>query len=447
MLNEGEALDRCAELMACARRLGADEADAVYVGSHSESVQVRLGSLEGVDRSESEHFGLRVFIGRRQATIGSSAIDTGSLEELASRAIAMAQVAPEDENAELAPADMLMRGPAPDLDLVSDLPGPAELRHAAEEAEDAARAVAGITNSEGASAGTGGNTIALATSHGFANSYRQSQHSVSASVVAGEGSGMERGSDWRVARHRADLIEAAKIGAKAAERAVARLHPGSMRSGAMPIVFDPQAGRSLLGHLVSAIAGPAIARGASFLQEREGQQVFDSAITIIDDPLRQRGLGSRPFDGEGLPTGPVALIDNGVLTGWMLDAASARKLGRRPTGHAVRAGGTAPSVSSSNVELLPGTQSVAELIADIGEGVLVTEMIGHGINFVTGDYSRGASGFLISNGEIAGPVAGITIAGNLADMFRTMRAANDLEIIYATNVPTLRVDGMTVAGT
>ncbi len=446
MLSGEQAQDRCADLIACARRLGADAADTVYVASHSESVQVRLGALEEVDRSESEHFGLRVFIGMRQATIGSSALDTGSLEELAGRAIAMARVAPEDENAALAPEDLLMRHAPPLLDLVSDLPGPAAMREAAMAAEDAARANEGITNSEGASAGTGHSVIALATSHGFAATYAQSQHSLSAAVVAGEGSGMERGSEWRVARHRGDLPDAAWIGAQAARRAVERLGPGTVRSGAMPVVFDPLAGRSLLGHFVAAISGPSIARGASFLLDREGQQVFDSGVTVVDDPLVVRGLGSRPFDGEGLETRAATLIDKGVLTGWMLDSASARKLGRQPTGHAVRLGGAAPSVSSSNLTLLPDEQSVAELIADIDEGVLLTELIGPGVNIVSGDYSRGASGFLIRGGEIAGPVSGITIAGNLSDMFANMRAASDLEMIYSTNVPTLRVDGMTVAG-
>lgn len=446
MLSGDNALDRCGELIACARRLGADGADAVYVGSHSESVQVRLGGLEDVDRSESEHFGLRVFIGMRQATIGSSAVDAGRLEELASRAIAMARAAPEDENAALAPRSLLMRQAPPDLDLVSDLPGPDTLREAALASEDAARAVAGVTNSEGAAAGTGHSVIALATSDGFGANYAQSQHSLSAAVVAGEGSGMERGAEWRVARHRGDLPDAAWIGAKAARRAVERLGPASVRSGAMPVVFDPLAGRSLLGHFVAAISGPSIARGGSFLLEREGERVFDSSVTIVDDPLVMRGLGSRPFDGEGLETRATTLIGKGVLTGWMLDSASARKLGRQPTGHAVRLGGAPPSVSSSNLTLLAGERSVAELIADIAEGVLLTELIGPGVNIVSGDYSRGAAGFLIRDGQIAGPVSGITVAGNMADMFANMHPANDLEIIYSTNVPTLRVDGMTVAG-
>ncbi|GGD37052.1 TldD/PmbA family protein [Croceicoccus pelagius] len=446
MLNEEGALGRCADLINRAKELGADAADAVYVGNHSESVEVRLGELEAVDRSETEHFGLRVFVGKRSATIGSSALDAASLDELASRAIAMARAAPQDEFSGLAPEDMLMKGPIPDLDLVSPNPDADILRESAREAEECAREVQGITNSEGASAGSGGNTIAIATSHGFAGSYCQSRHSISAAVVAGQGSGMERGSEWRVARHRGELPDAAEIGRKAADRAVARLGPETMRSGAMPVVFDPMVGRSLVGHLVGAISGPSIARGASFLMEHEGKQVFDSAVTIVDDPLRPRGLSSHPFDGEGLPARPSTIIANGVLSGWLLDTASANKLGRRPTGHAVRHGGGSPSASCSNVVLSPGQQSVEELIADIEEGVLVTELIGQGVNGVTGDYSRGASGFRIRGGEIMGPVSGITIAGNLLEMFRSLRAANDLENFYAVNVPTLRVDGMMVAG-
>lgn len=446
MLTREAALDRCVDLIDRARALGADAVDAVYAGTTSENVHVRLGALEGVDRSESEHFGLRVFLGKRSATIGSGAIDAASLQELASRAVAMAEAAPQDEYSGLAPEAMLMQGDLPDLDLMSEAADSETLRRRAEEAEDAARAVAGITNSEGAGATTGGSTLALATSHGFAAAYSQSQHGISAAVVAGEGSGMQRGGEWRVARHRGQLPDAAEIGRTAGERAAARLGPQSMRSGAMPVVFDPRVGRSLVGHLVGAISGPAVARGASFLLDCEGEAVFDNAITIVDDPLLPRGLGSHPFDGEGLPTRACTLIDNGVLTGWLLDSASARKLGRQPTGHAVRTGGAAPSVAPSNVVLKPGEASVAELIADIGEGVFVTELIGQGVNAVTGDYSRGAAGFRIVDGEIAGPVAGITIAGNLAQMFRRMRAANDLGHAYTINVPTLRVDGMTVAG-
>lgn len=446
MLSEAEALARCADLIASARGLGADAADAVYVGNHSQSAQVRLGKLEDVDRSEAEHFGLRVFVGGRHATIGCTSLREGSADELATRALAMARAAPVDEFAGLAPDERLMRGGAPDLDLVSPEMPVALLRERALACEDAARANPKVANSEGATAGTGGSTFALVTSHGVARSCSQSHHSLSAAVVAGHGSAMERGSEWRVARHAGDLPDPGTIGAKAAERAVARLDPGSLRSGAMPVVFDPEAGRSLIGHLVAAMSGPAIVRGASFLIDCEGSQLFARDITIVDDPLRPRGLASRAFDGEGLATAPTCLVERGVLGDWLLDAASARKLGREPTGHAVRSGGGGPGVAPSNVVLQPGPESVAQLIADIGEGVLVTDLIGHGVNPVTGDYSRGASGFAIRGGEIAGPVAGITVAGNLRDMFAAMRAADDLTMLYPVNVPTLRIDGMTVAG-
>lgn len=446
MLKPEEAKQRCAELIARACAMGADAGDAVYMGKSSQSVEMRLGALESVDRSEAEHLGLRVFVGKRSATVGSSALDPASLDELAQRAVVMAKGAPEDPHGGLAPQDMLMTGVPADLDLVSEAPTPEQLRETALEIEDAARAVAGVSNSEGASAGFGRGVVALATSHGFNGGYEQTHHSRSGAVVAGEGSKMERGMAWRAAHHLDDLMPAAEIGRLAGSRAVERLNPGSMKSGQMPVVFDSRVGSSLMGHLIHAISGSEIARGASFLSEFEGQRVFAPGITIADDPLLKRGLRSHPFDGEGLPVAASRLVDEGVLTGWLLDSASARKLGRRPTGHAARGAGGTPGVAASNVTLLPGGDSVAELISDISDGVWVTELIGMGVSVVTGDYSRGASGFRIVNGEIAGPVAGITIAGNLKDMFARMRAADDLEYIQAINVPTLRVDGMTVAG-
>ena len=446
MLRPEEAKDRCADLLARARALGADAGDAVYLGKSSQSVEMRLGALEGVDRSEAEHLGLRVFVGKRSATVGSSALDPVSLDELAERAVLMARGAPEDPFGGLAPEDMLMQGAPADLDLVSDAPGPEALRETALEIEDAARAVPGVTNSEGASASFGRGVVALVTSHGFAGGYEQANHSRSGAVVAGVGSGMERGMAWRSAHHAEDLLSSTEIGRLAGNRAVERLNPASMKSGQMPVVFDPRVGRSLIGHLVHAISGSEIARGASFLADHEGEQVFAPEITITDDPLLPRGMRSHPFDGEGLPVAASRLVDDGVLTGWLLDSASARKLGRRPTGHAARGGGGSPGVAAANVTLLPGSQSVADMIADIADGVWVTELIGQGFSVVTGDYSRGASGFRIVNGQIAGPVAGITIAANMKDMFARMRAADDLEIIQAINVPSLRIDGMTVAG-
>jgi PmbA protein len=447
MLSTAEAQSRCEALVARARAAGADAADAVYHADASQSVQVRLGAIEDVERSENEHASLRVFVGSANATIGATEFSDAALSELAARAVAMARAAPDDRFAGLAPAELLLRAAPPALDLVDAARlTPAELRARAEETEDAARAVAGVSNSEGASASLGESTVALATSDGFSGCYATTSHSLSASVVAGEGSGMQRDYAYRATRHAGDLLSPAEIGTLAGTRAVARLAPATLPSGPRPVVFDPRIGGSLIGHLLGAISGSAIARKASFLLGREGEQVFAPGITIVDDPLRPRGPRSRPFDGEGLPTTRRALVEDGRLTGWLMDAASARQLGRTPTGHAARGRGGPPSVAPGNVSLERGSVTRAELIADIADGVLVTELIGQGVNGVTGDYSRGASGFRIVNGEIAGPVAGITIAGNLLEMFANLRAADDLELYRGIDVPTMRVDGMTVAG-
>jgi len=442
MLTPDQAQARCQALIERARRAGAEAADAVYHANGSESVSVRLGALEDVERSESEHIGLRVFVGGASASIGSSDLGDAALQELAARAVAMAGAAPADRFAGLADEALLARAPFADLDLEDGTePTPQDLRRLAEEAEDAARAVPGVTNSEGGSATSGRGVFALATSHGFAGAYAATSRSISASVIAGEGGALQRDYAWRSARFTADLPSAAVIGTKAGTRAVRRLNPGRMRSGAMPVVLDPRVGGSLVGHLIGAMSGAAIARRASFLLDRDGAQLFDSAITITDDPLRRRGLRSRPFDGEGLATAPRTLVEAGRLTGWLMDAASARQLGAVPTGHASRGG-----VTTGNVVLQPGKVTPAALIADIAEGVYVTELIGHGVNGVTGDYSRGAAGFRIVDGQIAGPVAEFTVAGNLLAMFAALVPANDLVIERGIDVPTLRIDGMSVAG-
>lgn len=447
MLTPAQAQERCQALIQRAQRAGAQAGDAVYLASSAESVSVRLGALEEVERSESEHIGLRVFVDGASASIGSTDLADAALDELASRAVAMARAAPADRFAGLADAALLAQAPFPDLDLDDPAePAPQDLRRLAEEAEDAARAVAGVTNSEGGSASSGRGVVALATSHGFAGAYAASSHSVSASVIAGEGGALQRDYAWASTRFAADLPDAAQIGREAGERAVARLDPGRVKSGMMPVVFDPRVGSSLVGHLLGAIAGSAIARRASFLLDKDGAQIFDSGVTITDDPLRRRGLRSRPFDGEGLPTAARKLIDAGRLTGWLMDSAAARQLGAAPTGHASRGGSGAPHVTAGNVVIEPGRLSRAELIADIADGVYVTELIGHGVNGVTGDYSRGAAGFRIVNGEIAGPIAEFTVAGNLLDMFAAMTPASDLKIERGIDVPTLRIDGMSVAG-
>ncbi|OYW16243.1 MAG: modulator protein [Novosphingobium sp. 12-64-8] len=447
MLSAAEAQERCQALIQRATRAGAEAGDAVYIANASESVQVRLGALEDVERSESEQIGLRVFVGGASASIGSTDIGNDALDELAIRAVAMARAAPADKFAGLAPEELLLRAGAPALDLDDPVePSPRDLRTMAEEAEDAARAVPGVTNSEGGSASAGRGVVALVTSHGFSGAYAATSHSLSASVVAGEGGNMQRDYSWRSTRHAADLLSPDEIGRKAGERAVARLDPARVKSGAMPVVFDPRVGGTLVGHLLGAISGASIARRSSFLLGKDGEQIFDSSITITDDPHRLRGLRSRPFDGEGLPTGPRALIEHGRLTGWLMDSAAARQLGAVPTGHAARGGSGAPQISASNVVLQPGTVSPAALMADIADGIYVTELIGMGVNGVTGDYSRGASGFRIVSGEIAGPIAEFTVAGNLIDMFAALTAANDLDIHRGIDVPTLRVDGMSIAG-
>lgn len=447
MLKPNEALDRAQNLVSQAIKAGADAADAVYVCDASTEVQIRLGALEDVARSEGEDIGLRVFVGQRSATISSSNMNPAILSGLVTRAIDMAKEAPEDQYAGLAPADRLLKGALPDLDCDDGKdPDPAELRAVALQCEDAARAVDGVTNSEGAGASAGRSIFALATSHGFAGVTSSSGYGISASVLAGEGDGKERDYDWRSARYYADLDSAVAIGKRAGERAVRRVNPGTVKSGSMPVVFDPRVGSSLIGHLLGGIGGPSVARRTSFLLESLGTQLFDSSISIIDDPHRQRGLGSKAFDGEGLPTAKRAIIDKGVLTGWLMESASARQLGLEPTGHASRGVSGAPGVSVSNIHLEGGSLSAAELMVDIKHGIYVHELAGQGVNPVTGDYSRGAAGFLIIDGEIAGPVAEFTIAGNLKDMFTAMTAANDLEFMRSNNVPTLRIDGMMIAG-
>jgi PmbA protein len=447
MLTVSEAGARAAALVERARKAGADAADAVYISDGSTGVQVRLGALEDVERSEGEDIGLRFFLGRRSASVSSSDLSDEALAALVERAAAMAREAPEDPYSGLAPEDRLLRGPGPEVEADDGGdPAPAAIKARALAIEDAARGVAGVTNSEGASVSAGRSIIALATSHGFCRGYSTSGYAGSVSVIAGSGGNMQRDYAHHSVRHYADLDDPETLGLRAGQRAVARLNPAKLPSGAMPVVFDPRVGASLVGHLLSAINGAAIARRTSFLLDREGQPVFPEAVTLRDDPHRPRGLRSKPFDGEGVPTAPSALVAGGVLTGWLMDSASARQLGRAPTGHASRAAAGGPTASATNVHMEPGAVSRAALIADIGRGLYVTELIGQGVNPVTGDYSRGASGFIIERGEIGPPVAEITIAGNLLDMFRSLAAADDLEFRRPVNVPTLRIEGMTVAG-
>jgi len=447
MLNVSEAEGRAGALVEAAIRAGADAADVLYIGDASTEVQVRLGDLEDVTRSEGEEIGLRLFVGSRSASVSSSDLSAGALSALVERAAAMAREAPEDPYAGLAPDDRLMRGPMPAIegDDGAD-PAPVALKERALAIEHAARAVSGVTNSEGAGVSAGRTVVALATSQNFCRGYTASGYGASASVIAGEGGTMQRDYASHHVRHLADLDSAEAIGRLAGERAVKRLDPARLASGTMPVLFDPRVGGSLISALLGAMAGPAIARKTSFLLGREEELLFDPAVVIVEDPHRPRGLRSRPFDGEGVATKARRLVDGGRVTGWLLNSASARQLGLETTGHASRGIGGAPGAGATNVHMEAGAISPAQLMADVKRGLYVTEMIGQGVNPVTGDYSRGASGFIIENGEIAAAADEITIAGNLIDMFRTLVPANDLDHRRAINVPTLRIDGMTIAG-
>ena len=446
MLNPEQAREKVEQLVERARRAGADGADAMCIGDSMDNVSVRMGALEDVSRSEGERFGLRVFLGQRSASVASSDLSTVAMGALVERSMAMAAEAPEDEYAGLAPPDLLDQGPFADLDSWdgADL-DPAALKDRALTAEKAALGVAGVTNSSGCGASAMSASVALATSNGFSGSYRSTARSCSASVIAGEGAGMERDYAWHSARHIDDLEDAETIGRRAGERAVARLHPIKVAAARLPVLFDPRVATTLLGHFIAAITGASVARKSSFLQDKLGVRVFARGVAIHDDPLRRRGLRSRAFDSEGLPVRPMALVEDGVLMTWLAECASARQLGIAPTGHAVRGVGGAPGAGPSNLYLAAGTASVDDLSVRFPRCILVTELIGQGVNGVTGDYSRGAAGFLIEHGETVGPLAEITIASNLIEMFAGLEPADDLAFRRGVDSPTLLVPEMTVA--
>src|SRR4051794_14901342 len=426
-------------------RAGATAADALYAGNGSSSVQVRLGDLEDVSRSEGEEIGLRLFVGQRSATAASSDLSDEALTVLVERCLAMAKEAPEDPYAGLAPSEQLHRGDLPGLDVHDERePEPAELRVRAIEAEIAALAVAGVTNSSGAGASASASTIALATSGGFSGAYRTTGHGCSAGVIAGEGGAMQRDHAWHSAHHLGDLEDAAGIGRRAGERAVARLNPKRPKPGKYPVLFDPRVSSTLFGHFSSAISGSSIARKTSFLLDKLAAQVFATGVTIVDDPLRKRGLRSRPFDGEGVQVSRRELVSNGVLNSWIAESASARQLGIKPTGHAARGVGGAPAAAPSNLYLVAGSRSREELLNAFPQTVLIIELIGQGVDGVTGDYSRGAIGFMVRGGEIAEPVSEITIASNLIQMFATLKPGSDLEFRRGIDAPTVLIPEMTV---
>lgn len=443
ILDQSALLDQAARLVEAARRAGADAADAVAVRGVALGVQVRLGKVEESERSEGDDFGLRVFVGRRSAIVSANTVSDP--DALAVRAVAMARAAPEDPYAGLAEAERLART-FPDLDLLdTTTPTAEDLRHMALAAEDAARAVSGVTNSGGASAGWSLGGLVLVTSHGFTGTWLGSRHSLSMTAIAGEGTGMER--DWEASSkiHRSDLETPETVGRKAAERAVRRLNPRQAETGRVPVVYDSRAATSLVGHLAGAVNGSAIARKTSFLKDRMGEPVFAAGIRITDDPHRPRGLGSRPFDGEGVVGTALDVIEDGVLKHWLLDSATARELGLSTNGRASRGTGS-PSPGSTNLTLHPGPTTRAAMIGAIGRGLYITDMIGSGVNGVTGDYSRGASGFWIENGELTHPVAEITVAGNLKDMYRHLTPADDLEYRFGISAPSVMIEGLTIAG-
>jgi len=443
MTNEQNILS---DLVAAARRAGADAADALYVANASLSVSRRLGRIEQLERAEGVDLGLRVFLGQRQAIVSTTDPDPAKFALLAERAVAMARVVPEDPFGGLAPRFDPPRDVAPlDLDDGQEPAAEALIARAAA-AEDAALAVPGVTNSDGADASWGRVRIALVTSAGFAGGYSRSSHSLSCTALAGSGTAMERDYEWSSVVHLADLDDAAEIGRKAAQKAVARLNPTRPRTARIPVVFDPRVSASLLGHLTGAINGASVARGTSFLREHLGRQVLAKGLTVRDDPTRPRGLRSRPFDGEGMAGQPRAIVEDGVLTTWIMDWRSARQLGMSSTGHASRGTGGPPGPAPTNLWLEPGTVSPQALMADIAEGLYVTDLIGMGVNGVTGDYSRGAAGFMIRGGALAEAVSEITIAGNLKDMFLNMAAADDLRFRRGSDAPTIRVEGLTLAG-
>ncbi len=431
--------------MDAAKRAGADAADAIAVRGVSQGVEIRDGNVEESERSEGDDVGLRVFVGKRQAVVSTSDIG-GDVAKLAERAVAMAKVAPDDDFVGLADPSLLAKQ-FPDLDLIdSQMPSVDELERRAQEAEAAAFAVKGVSKSGGASASAGIGGMVLVTSTGFHGSYLRSSQSISTVVIAGEGTGMERDYDFTSAIHGSDLESPASVGRRAGERTVARLNPRKVATCKAPVVFDPRVSNSLVGHLVGAVNGASIARKTSFLKDRLGQQLFDKSIRIIDDPLRVRGMRSQAFDSEGVATKQLAIIDGGVLTTWLLDSATGRELGMATTGHAHRGVSSSPSPGPYNLHLEAGDVSPADLISDIKEGFYVTDLIGSGVNGVTGDYSRGAAGFWIENGKLSYAVSEVTIAGHLLEIFKSMVPANDLTFKYGVNAPTVRIGELTIAG-
>jgi len=428
------------------KAFGADASDVLISASASLSVSCRLSEIEDLERAESRDIGLRAFIGQSQAFVSASGADHSMIDTLAERAVAMARNTLADPYCGLADVTRLAKK-WDDLDLLDHYePSAEELSKLALEIEDQARSHEGITNSEGAGAGWGHGGTTLVTSHGFAGTYKTSSFSMSCAVLAGTGDKMERDYASHSARHFSDLDSPKDIGDRAAKRALDRLNPRKIKSMKAPVIFDKRVSASLIGHLMGAISGSAVARGTSFLRQNMGQMIMPKGVSIIDDPLRQRGLRSAAFDGEGLPMSLLKPIDGGMLTCWLLESATAKQLGLESNARAGRGIGSPPGPSATNIHMEAGQRSVEEMMRDIGEGFLVTELIGMGVNGVTGDYSRGASGFWIENGEIAYPISEVTIADNLRDMFASLEPASDLSFRQSVNAPSILIPKMSLAG-
>ena len=438
-------LNLLSDLISRAKAAGADAADAVLAAGTSLSVSRRLGQTEHVERAEGRDLGLRVFVGQRAAMVSSSSVDPAGFQALVERAVAMARVIPEDRYAGL--ADTMAPPEQDHLDLEDPSePSVEALIERASRAEEAAMAVPGITNSEGADAGFSRSEVVLVTSAGFAGRRTGTGHSVSATALAGSGTDMQRDYDYHSVAHLSDLDDPTAIGRSAGERAIRRLNPTRPQTARLPVIYDPRVAGGLIGHLMGAINGASVARGTTFLKDKMGKRIFAPGIFIHDDPRRVRGPRSKVFDGEGTPTKARALIEDGILTTWLLDSRSARQLNLVSTGHAARGTGGPPSPSATNLYMAPGKLSPAELMADIELGLYITELIGMGVNGLTGDYSRGAAGFMIRDGVLAEPVAEITVAGHMTDMFASLTPASDLVFRRGTDSPTVRVEGMTMAG-
>ncbi len=442
-LDTAKLTDRVAALVDAARKAGADAADAVVMRGRSTTVSVRLGKVEDIESAEGEDFSLRVFVGGRVASVSANAASDAA--ELAERAVAMARVSPEDPFQGLADPALLARKPR-DLDLFDATEISADrLKEDALAAEAAALGVKGVTNSSGSGASAGMGGLVLATSHGFLGQYVATRFSRSASVIAGEGTGMERDYDYSSRLHFTDLDAPETIGRNAGERAVKRLGARKAATGTVDVVFDPRVARGIAGHLAGAINGAAVARKTSFLRDMMGKQVASAAITVTDEPLRMRGPSSRPFDGEGVEGDRLLMVEKGVLNHWFLSTSAARELGLTTNGRGSRSGSSV-SPSSTNFAIEPGEKSPQDLIGALKSGFYVTEVFGQGVDMVTGEYSRGASGFWIEDGQIAYPVSEVTIASNLKTMFMNMMPANDVDRNFGTAAPTLLIGGMTLAG-